>query len=108
VAKGLLACKRARPDIHPTIAVLVCTRVKKPNEDDWRKLNRLMKYLNGTREDKLILLADDLATRHQVVWQLCICGAPRLQEPHWWKYDIWTGNAHVHVKKTKIEYERWH
>jgi hypothetical protein len=38
VAKGLFACKRARPDIHPTIAVL-CTRVKKPNKDNWRKLN---------------------------------------------------------------------
>jgi hypothetical protein len=52
VAKGLFACKRARPDIHPTIAVL-CTRVKKPNEDDWRKLNRLLKYINGSRKDKL-------------------------------------------------------
>ena len=33
VAKGLFACKRARPDIHPTIAAL-CTRVKQPNQDD--------------------------------------------------------------------------
>jgi hypothetical protein len=64
VAKGLFACKRARPDIHPTIAVL-CTRVKKPNEDDWRKLNRLLKYINGTRKDKLILSADDL---HVIKW----------------------------------------
>jgi hypothetical protein len=64
VAKGLFACKRARPDIHPTIAVL-CTRVKKPNEDDWRKLNRLLKYINGTRKDKLILSADDL---HIIKW----------------------------------------
>ena len=64
VAKGLFACKRARPDIHPTIAVL-CTRVKKPNEDDWTKLNRLLKYINGTRKDKLILSADDL---HVIKW----------------------------------------
>jgi hypothetical protein len=64
VAKGLFACKRARPDIHPTIAVL-CTRVKKPNKDDWRKLNRLLKYINGTRKDKLILSADDL---HIIKW----------------------------------------
>jgi hypothetical protein len=64
VAKGLFACKRARPDIHPTIAVL-CTRVKKPNEDDWRKLNRLLKYINGSRKDKLILSADDL---HVIKW----------------------------------------
>jgi hypothetical protein len=40
-AKGLFACKRARPDIHTTIAVL-CTCVKQPNKDDWRKLKRLI------------------------------------------------------------------
>ena len=59
VAKGLFACKRSRPDIHPTIAVL-CTRVAAPNEDDWSKLVRLLKYCNGTRKDLLILSADDL------------------------------------------------
>jgi hypothetical protein len=64
VAKGLFACKRARPDIHTTIAAL-CTRVKSPNQDDWKKLNRLLKYLNGTREDKLILSADD---PHVIKW----------------------------------------
>lgn len=64
VAKGLFACKRARPDIHPTIAVL-CTRVKSPNQDDWKKLCRLIRYLNGTRKDQLILSADDL---HVVKW----------------------------------------
>jgi hypothetical protein len=48
VAKALFLCKRARPDIQPTIAVL-CTRVKGLNEADWAKLVRLMKYLNGTR-----------------------------------------------------------
>jgi hypothetical protein len=31
-----------------------------PNESDWQKLIRLMKYLNGTRDDKLILSADKL------------------------------------------------
>ena len=59
VAKGLFVCKRARPDIQPTIAVL-CTRVKAPNESDWDKLIRLLKFLNGTREDVLTLSADDL------------------------------------------------
>ena len=64
VAKGLFACKRARPDIHPTIAAL-CTRVKDPNQDDWKKLHRLLQYVNGTRNDKLILSADDL---HVIKW----------------------------------------
>ena len=64
VAKGLFACKRARPDIHTAITAL-CTRVKSPNQDDWRKLIRLMKYLNGTKDDKLILSADNL---HTIKW----------------------------------------
>ena len=64
VAKGLFACKRARPDIHTAIAIL-CTRVKEPNEDDWDKLVYLLMYLNGTRNDKLILTADDL---HIIKW----------------------------------------
>ena len=59
VAKALFLCKRARPDIQPTIAVL-CTRVKGPNEADWAKLVRLMKYLNGTKEFNLTLSADNL------------------------------------------------
>ena len=59
VAKGLFLCKRARPDIQPTIAVL-STRVKSPNESDWRKLVRMMEYLNGTKELMLKLWADDL------------------------------------------------
>jgi hypothetical protein len=37
VAKGLVLCKRVRPDLQPTIPFL-CTRVKQPDEDDWKKL----------------------------------------------------------------------
>ena len=59
-AKGLFLCKRARPDILPVITVL-CTRVKSPNESDWNKLVRMMKFLNGTREEPLILSADNLS-----------------------------------------------
>jgi len=56
--------KRARPDIQPTIAVL-CTRVKAPNGSDWKKLDRLLRYLNGTRDKKLILSAENL---HVLKW----------------------------------------
>ncbi len=64
VAKGLFLCKRARPDVQPTIAVL-CTRVKDPNEADWGKLVRLMKYLNGTTRFRLTLSAENL---HLIKW----------------------------------------
>jgi hypothetical protein len=59
VAKGLFLCKRARPDIQQAILVL-CTRVKDPNQADWEKLMRVMKYLNGTRNEYLTLSVDDL------------------------------------------------
>jgi hypothetical protein len=59
VAKALLACKRARPDIHVAVALL-CTRATSPNQDDWNKLIRLLEYINGTREDVLTLGADEL------------------------------------------------
>ena len=59
VAKGLFVTKRARPDIQTTIAGL-CTRVKEPVDGDWGKLERLMKYLNGTQDLKLTLCAKNL------------------------------------------------
>ena len=60
VAEGLFGCKRARPDIHMAIAFL-CTRVKHPTMEDWEKLLRLLKYINGSCKDKLILGAQDLS-----------------------------------------------
>ena len=60
-AKGFFLSKRARLDIAPTISVLAA-RVQKPNDDDWKKLIRLMRYLNGTQELHLILSANDLRT----------------------------------------------
>jgi hypothetical protein len=59
VVKGLFLCKRARPDIQQAILVL-CTRVKDPNQADWEKLMRVMKYLNGTKNKNLTLSADNL------------------------------------------------
>ena len=59
VAKGLFACKRARLDIHTAVTTL-CTRVKNPNQSDWDKLIQLLKYINGTLDDKLILSVDNL------------------------------------------------
>jgi hypothetical protein len=36
------------------------TQVKDPDEDDWGKLVRVLKYLNGTWFMKLILSADEM------------------------------------------------
>ena len=48
VAQGLFLTRRGMPDIHTGIAFL-CTRVQQPNEEDWEKLMRLMKYMNGKK-----------------------------------------------------------
>jgi hypothetical protein len=64
VAKALFLCKRARPDLHTTVAVL-CTRVRQPTKTDWNQLVRLLKYCNGTIGDVLTLEANDL---HTITW----------------------------------------
>ena len=59
VAKGLFLCKRSRPYIQPTVAVL-STRVKAPTETDCKKLTRMMEYLKATSKMTLKLRADNL------------------------------------------------
>ena len=58
VMKAMYLCKRARPDIEPSIAIL-CTRVKDPNEDDWRKFMQMMKYMNATKGVKKYMSIDN-------------------------------------------------
>jgi hypothetical protein len=64
VAKMLFLCKRARPDIQTAVAFL-CTRVKGPDVDDYKKLTRVVKYLRGTLQMPLTLEADNM---HVVKW----------------------------------------
>jgi hypothetical protein len=60
VAKLLFLCKRARPDSQTAVAFL-CTQVKSPDVDDWKKLKRTMKYLRGTADPPLTLEAGDMS-----------------------------------------------
>jgi hypothetical protein len=53
-ARLLFAAKRARPDLQVAVAYL-CTRVKSPNQSDYRKLTRVNKYLRLTVSIPLIL-----------------------------------------------------
>ena len=62
-AQLLFLSARARPDIKTAVAFLT-TRVQKPDEDDWGKLKRVLKYLNGTRHMKLRLTVDDMRFLH--------------------------------------------
>jgi hypothetical protein len=58
-AKLLYLEKRARPDIEPTVAFL-CTRVDKCDEDDWKKLKRVLKWLKLTIDDNCVIGCDSL------------------------------------------------
>jgi hypothetical protein len=59
VAQLLFMCTRAQRDIQTADAFLT-TRVKSPDEDDWGKLKRVLKYLNGTKYLKLRLSVENV------------------------------------------------
>ena len=58
VAKLLYMAKRARPDILTAVAFLT-TRVQLATEQDWNKHERIIQYLNGTKDLALYLNAND-------------------------------------------------
>ena len=57
-AKLLFLCKRARPDIQTAVAFL-CTRVKSPDKDDYKKLTHTIRYLCGSINMPLTLEANN-------------------------------------------------
>ena len=61
VAKLLFMANRTRRDIQTAVAFLT-TRVKRPDEDDWGKLKRVIKYLNGTRNLELRMSVDNIGS----------------------------------------------
>ena len=63
VAKLLYLAKRTRPDILLAVAFL-CTRVKGPDTDDYKKLGRCLSYLRGTKGLHLTLEATSMSVIH--------------------------------------------
>jgi hypothetical protein len=59
VAQLLFASARSRKDIPPAVAFLT-TWVRNPNQDDWLKLKRLLRYIRNTIYLPLILMDDIL------------------------------------------------
>jgi hypothetical protein len=55
----LFAANRERRDIQTAVSFLT-TQVKAPDEDDWGKLVRVLKYINVKQYMKLILSADEM------------------------------------------------
>ncbi len=59
VAQLLFMCTRAQQDIQMAVAFLT-TKVKSPDKDNWGKLKRVLKYLNGTKYLKLRLSMENM------------------------------------------------
>ena len=59
LAQLLFLCKRARPDIEPLI-LLLTTRAKETDEDDWGKIKHGLMYLKGTLHMKRHTKSDSL------------------------------------------------
>ena len=58
VMQGLYLSQRGRPDIRTAIAFL-CGRLRDPDEDDYKKLARMIQYLHGSKEMVLTLRASE-------------------------------------------------
>ena len=58
VAAALFVSKRARDDIQP-VASFLCTRVKEPDQDNWKKLLRMLQCLRVTKECVKTLSTDE-------------------------------------------------
>ena len=59
-AQLIFLSQRPRCDIQPDLAFLTI-RVKNPDEYYWRKLRRVLRYLNGTFHMKLTLSVDNMS-----------------------------------------------
>jgi len=66
VARLLYLAKRTRPDLLLTVSFLT-TRVQAPTESDNTKLQRALKYVNGTRELGLRLTYNSTNTVHAYI-----------------------------------------
>jgi len=60
VAKLLYLSKRTRQDIQ-TAEAFLCTRVKEPDTDDYKKLTKVMQYIRNTKDITLTIEPDDEA-----------------------------------------------
>ena len=63
VVKLLYLAKWTRPDILLAVAFL-CTRVKRPDQDDYKKLGHCLSYVQGTKELCLTLEAKNMSVIH--------------------------------------------
>jgi hypothetical protein len=74
VMQLLYLSQRARPDLRTAVSFL-CGRLTKPDADDYKKLTRVMKYLDCTVDMPLVLAADSTGWQGSVVGRCILCGS---------------------------------
>jgi hypothetical protein len=67
VANTLFLCKQARPDLQTAVAFL-CTRVQLCDEDDYKKLIKMLQYIWATKDDFLTLSATRACITYNGGW----------------------------------------
>lgn len=72
VIKCVFLCKQARQNMLPGIGFLA-TIVKKPNKSNWKKLLRIMDYLQATKEDIARVSTDNMQTIKWYIIHLLLC-----------------------------------
>ena len=89
------------------MAVLfLTTQVKALDQDNWGKLVRVLKYLNGTRYMKLILSADEIKVHHSLVCGWVPPGPQRLQRTNWMLNDYGEGSSDKLIKCNEMQYTK--
>ena len=68
-AQILFACQRGRPDLRTVVSFLT-KRVRAPDEDDWKKLVRCIKYIRKTLFLRLRIEANYLDQNHWFIWRV--------------------------------------
>jgi histone deacetylase 1/2 len=97
VAKVLYLAKRTRPDLLLATSFLT-TRVLCPDQDDLKKLNRLLRYINGTQELGLVLRPGDNPVSRAFID--ASYGVHRDKKSHSGLCEYW-GDALINAKSTK-------
>ena len=101
VAKLLYLVKRTRPDISISVAFLT-TRVHHPDEDDWNKLLRCIRYLRSSSDIILTLSVDGFPMNK---WWVDVSYAPHqdCRSHTGGVVTLGSGDIGVHSVKQKIK-----
>jgi hypothetical protein len=73
-----------------TAVSFLTTCLKSPDEDDYKKLRRCMRYLRSSKDIPLTLEADSL---HVIKWYVdsSYAGHPKYARSHWGGSNFWQG-----------------